>query len=271
MYVFTKMQGLGNDFMVITGAPEALKITPELIQQWSNRHTGIGFDQLLLIAPDTTQQTDAQYFIYNADGQAVEQCGNGARCLARYAYDTGLVKTRTMRLQAPTSQVTATLCDDGLVSVEMGNYEVTPATYKPHQYRIDNDAIITTFIQLANPHLIIFVEDITHAPLARWGEYFNQHPDFKAGVNVEICQITSSNTLKLRVYERGVGETQACGTGACATMIAAMQQGYVEASTTVSLPGGDLTLDWPGSPGMMTMTGEAITVFKGKINPLEKS
>lgn len=263
---FTKMHGLGNDFMVLEGTPESLQLTPAMIQAWADRNTGIGFDQLLVLSPNDTDEAPLRYWIYNADGHAVEQCGNGARCLARYAFDHNLIKTRTFALRAPSTLVHASLLDNADVKVDLGTYHPTHETYSERNYTLGTETVTAHAVQLANPHVVMFVETVDAIDLPAWGAFFNNHPDFKNGVNVEFCEQIEPNKIKIRVFERGVGETQACGTGACAAMIAGHITDRLPDNAWVQLPGGTLHIQWSPDVPTVYMTGPATTVYTGTLS-----
>ena len=234
---FTKMHGLGNDFMVVDGVSQAFEPQEAPLTQWANRHTGVGFDQLLLVEKAGAADVDFRYRIFNADGSEVEQCGNGARCFARFVADKGLSSKQEIRVETARGVIEPRLLDRGLVVVNMGK-----------------------------PHAVLLGDDVDTAPVARWGEAIESNEQFPERVNVGFMQVLDEGHIRLRVYERGAGETQACGTGACAAVVAGVRLGLLQAASSirVSLPGGDLHIEWqPGDDVMMT--GPVQTVFEGEL------
>lgn len=270
---FTKMHGLGNDFVVVDAVTQNVRITASMVRRLADRSRGIGCDQVLVIEPPTEPGIDFNYRIFNQDGGEVEQCGNGARCLARYVQDRRLTgknpvivktKNRVMELQLETNK---------LVTVNMGVPQLDPAQI-PFQadqpatlYDIDvngqNHQIAA--ISMGNPHAVLQVEDIDEAPVASLGPVLESHPSFPNQVNVGFMQIIDRNKIKLRVFERGVGETQACGSGACAAAVAAIRQELVDSPVTMQLTGGDLRIQWRGGNEPLFMTGPAVSVFHGRV------
>ena len=270
---FTKMHGLGNDFVVVDAVTQNVRITASMVRRLADRSRGIGCDQVLVIEPPTEPGIDFNYRIFNQDGGEVEQCGNGARCLARYVQDRRLTgknpvivktKNRVMELQLETNK---------LVTVNMGVPQLDPAQI-PFQadqpaklYDIDINGQIHQIaaISMGNPHAVLQVEDIDEAPVASLGPVLESHPSFPNQVNVGFMQIIDRNKIKLRVFERGVGETQACGSGACAAAVAAMRQELVDSPVTMQLTGGDLRIQWRGDNEPLFMTGPAVSVFHGRV------
>jgi len=275
MLKFTKMHGLGNDFMVIDTIDQKAAISKQVIQQWADRHTGVGFDQLLIIEKTPQSLPQFAYKIYNADGSSAEQCGNGACCIARYLLDRGWVKQRQFALQAPTGQIIVTEKECGQISVELGQpcfeHEKIPfmssQILEDHQYSLtlSEQKVTLNVLSMGNPHAVMFVPEITAAPIDTIGQEIAKNEAFPQGVNVEFVQILSKNAIQIRVLERGVGETLACGSGACAAMVAGRLSQQLDENVTVTLPGGQLIIKWPGLGQPVTMTGPANTVYHGEI------
>jgi len=272
---FTKMQGLGNDFVVLDGVRNKISLTTDLIQKMSDRHLGIGFDQLLLISPSQDPNIDFEYRIFNADGSETGQCGNGARCVARFLWDTGLVlpdKTQIF-LKTQTRLLEIHSRPDGQISVNMGVPELEPekipfqATSMRVRYAVELDGQTWEIgaVNVGNPHAVIVVDDIDAAPVDTVGKHLSlKHAAFPDGVNVGFMQCIDSHHIKLRVYERGAGETLACGSGACAAVIVGHLQGLLDNNVAVALPGGTLEISWLGGGHAVWMTGPAETVFNGE-------
>ena len=269
------MHGLGNDFMVIDNIDQPVRLTKEQIQQWADRHTGVGFDQLLLIEKNSESSAQFGYKIYNADGSTAEQCGNGARCIARYILDKGWEKQQQFFLRAPTGKIFVTEQTDDQISIEMGEPQFDPkdipfiTTNNPqnYQYTLDilNETINLTILSMGNPHAVLFIPSIEAAPINTIGKGIAQHSVFSQGVNVEFVQIISEKAINVRVLERGAGETLACGSGACAAAVAARLCRKTSENVTVTLPGGRLNIKWKGIGHSVIMTGPAVTVFHGEI------
>lgn len=280
---FTKMHGLGNDFMVIDGINQQFNPNTAPISAWAQRHTGVGFDQLLLIEAPLQAEADFRYRIFNADGSEVEQCGNGARCFARFVYDKGLTSKKQIVVETAGGVIVPRLNDDGLVTVDMGVPLLAPeqipfavideddARSISHQLVIGNDTVSVTCINMGNPHAVMVVKDIEQAPVHRLGAAIENHKQFPQRVNVGFMQIVAPRRIRLRVFERGVGETQACGTGACAAVVAGISLGLLgdDEPVEVSLPGGQLLICWQQQPDAhVWMTGPAQSVFDGEIEYL---
>ena len=270
---FTKMHGLGNDFMVINAVSQRLSLTPELISQWADRRTGVGFDQLLLVESATHPEFDFNYRIFNADGSEVGQCGNGARCLARFIAEEGLSHKKTLRVCTLTSALTLTLLDNQQVAVDMGVPQFSPAQIPfiaevpavTYDLNIGTTQVNIGALSLGNPHAIVQVESVETAPVKSWGPLIEAHDRFPQQVNVGFMQILNPQPIKLRVYERGAGETQACGSGACAAVVYGRLQQQLDREVIVSLTGGDLCVGWDRLTDPVIMTGPATTVFKGML------
>ena len=275
---FTKMHGLGNDFMVVDGVSQAFEPQEAPLTQWANRHTGVGFDQLLLVEKAGAADVDFRYRIFNADGSEVEQCGNGARCFARFVADKGLSNKQEIMVETARGVIVPRLLDSGLVVVNMGKPRLMPSEipFVPaageaddaltHIVLVGLESVPLSCVNMGNPHAVLLVDDVDTAPVARWGEAIESNEQFPERVNVGFMQVLDEGHIRLRVYERGAGETQACGTGACAAVVAGVRLGLLQAASQirVSLPGGDLHIEWqPGDDVMMT--GPVQTVFEGEL------
>ncbi len=278
---FAKMHGLGNDFMVLDLVSQTYLPDPAHIRRWSDRHTGVGFDQLLVVAPPEDPEVDFRYIIYNADGSEAEQCGNGARCVARFVKDSGLSVKPTLRFQTSNGQIETILKERDLVEVDMGVPGLTPAAIPcdPEQavgqsddpagcFTLEDsqgDTHDLTVVSIGNPHGVLRVEDIGTAPVGTVGADLTTHPFFPEGANIGFCQVVDGNFIRLRVFERGVGETRACGTGACAAVVAGRLAGALEERVKVSLPGGKVRIRWQGPDTPVKMTGPATMVYEGQL------
>ena len=277
---FTKMQGAGNDFVVIDGISQAIDFTPEQWRALADRHFGVGADQLLLVERSTQPGVDFRYRIFNADGGEVEHCGNGARCFVKFVRDTGLTDKRTVRVEVQQGVITLTMRDDGQVSVDMGAPILTPSdvpfdTSALEGRREGDDTLWpldvagkTTWISvvsMGNPHAVQVVDDVDTAPVETHGPMIERHARFPRRVNAGFLQVVDPHRARLRVYERGAGETLACGTGACAAAVAGIRRGLLASPVAVETHGGTLTIDWDGASGPVIMTGPAATVFEGTI------
>jgi diaminopimelate epimerase len=274
---FTKMHGLGNDFVVIDKVSHPSKLTTELVRSLGDRHFGIGFDQLLVIEPPTRPDVEFDYRIFNCDGLEVEHCGNGARCFARYVIDKGLTVSKDIRVKTANGIIVLTALDDGAIRVDMGAPSFDPkalpfSSEKSASYErtiTRNNVKETVFfyaLSVGNPHAVILVDDVENTAVREIGTEVGKHPDFPKGVNVGFLQILDRDTVRLRVFERGAGETIACGTGACAAVCSAIQAGLLNESVTVHLSGGDLRISWAGGDTSIMMVGPATTVFEGTID-----
>ena len=273
-FKFTKMHGLGNDFMVVDLVTQTGRISPEVVPELSDRRFGIGFDQLLLVERPTRPDVDFRYRILNADGSEVENCGNGARCFAKFVHDQHLTGKRHIRVETMAGLMELHLTDDRDVIVDMGQPVLEPAAipfqapeFAPH-YTVDIPGIgdVTLgAVSMGNPHAVLIVDDLDTAPVETWGPIIESAAAFPRKVNVGFMQIVDEHTVRLRVFERGAGETLACGTGACAAVVSGQLRGLLKPGVRVSLPGGDLTIDWDGQ-GPVKMTGPATTVYDGRVN-----
>ncbi len=270
---FTKMHGLGNDFVVLDLVTQRVKINERIVKKLADRHTGVGFDQLLIVEPPTLPDMDFSYRIYNADGSEVEHCGNGARCFAKFVRDKNLVHKNQIRVETAKGIAVLNLREDRQIEVDMGAPVLVPAEVpfsadaEADRYSIDVDGEAFTLgvVSMGNPHGVLIVDDVEHAPVATLGPALESHPRFPARANIGFMQIINRNEVNLRVYERGAGETRACGTGACGAIVAGRLQGLLDDCVTVHLPGGDLEIQWPGKGQSVIMTGPATTVFEGQI------
>lgn len=270
---FTKMHGLGNDFVVVDNRAGHLPLSPDTARRLADRREGVGFDQMLVIETPTMAQADVAFRIFNADGGEVEHCGNGARCVAAYVRARELTDVNPLTMQLPTRHVTARTLPDGDVSIDMGHPAFAPAEIPfdaPQQdvvYTLDlaAGAVELGAVSMGNPHAVTQHEEIDSLDLEAFAVPVQAHARFPAGVNVGAMRIIDRQNLQLRVYERGVGETQACGTGACAAMAVARTWGLVDADVIVRLPGGTLRISWHGVGHPLWMTGPAAFVFTGEV------
>ncbi|MGI3129255.1 diaminopimelate epimerase [Halopseudomonas pachastrellae] len=270
---FTKMHGLGNDFMVIDLVTQHAQLSAKQIRQWADRHTGIGFDQLLLVEPPTTPDADFRYRIFNADGSEVEQCGNGARCFARFVQDKRLTAKQEIQVETAGGPIVLRINHDRQVTVDMGAPRFVPAEIP---FQADAEAIDYTLevageqvqvaaVSMGNPHCVTLVPDVQDGTLERLGALIEAHPRFPRKVNAGFMQVVDRQHARLRVFERGVGETQACGTGACAAAVAGIRLGLLDSPVNIDLPGGRLQIEWAGPGQPVLMTGPATRVYEGQI------
>jgi diaminopimelate epimerase len=270
---FTKMQGLGNDFVVLDGISQPVELTPAAYRFLADRHFGVGCDQILLVEPPASPDADFRYRIFNADGGEVEQCGNGARCFVRFVTDQGLTDKREIRVETARGMIVPRLEDNGLVTVNMGVPRFEPrdipmiADQRAVHYalHVGADTVDITAVSMGNPHAVQFVDDIDAAPVESQGPLVERHARFPERVNAGFAQVLSRAAIRLRVYERGAGETLACGTGACAAVVAGILRGLLAPQVRVVTRGGELTIRWDGEGQPVWMTGPAVTVFEGEI------
>ncbi len=274
---FTKMHGLGNDFIVLNNLHNAYQLSAKQIAALGHRQFGVGFDQLLLVEAATEPGIDFSYRIFNVDGREVEHCGNGARCFAKYVSDKGLFDEKSLVVKTVNRVLTLKIDDDGAVTVDMEAPEfdaskipfIGDSNLKMHtrQLTVSGSPLEVEFcaLSMGNPHAVIRVEELSKTAVKEIGEAIGAHPDFPEGCNVGFMQLCDRNTIDLRVYERGAGETLACGTGACAAVVAGCLQGLLDDTVTVKLHGGELSITWLGIDSPVLMTGPATTVFEGKI------
>lgn len=271
---FTKMHGLGNDFVVFDGIRQRVALTPEQLRFIADRHFGIGCDQILLVEPPTRADADFRYRIFNADGAEVQQCGNGARCFVRFVHEQGLTTKRAIRVETAAGIIVPRLEDDGLVTVDMGppRFEPRDIPFDAPQRSLTYDLevrgqhLVISALSMGNPHAVTVVEDVHRAPVAELGPLIEYHPRFPERVNVGFMQVLDRHHIRLRVYERGSGETLACGTGACAAAVAGITRDLLASPVRVTTRGGELTITWAGGEAPVMMTGPAVTVFQGEIN-----
>ena len=271
---FTKMHGQGNDFVVLDGIRQQVNLTAAQLAFVADRHFGVGCDQILVVEKATRPDVDFRYRIFNADGGEVEQCGNGARCFARFVVDQGLTDKTAIRVETRSGVIVPKLETDGLVTVDMGPPRFEPrdipfrAERRQLTYRLDVGGAVRDIsaLSMGNPHAVQVVDNVDTAPVKIEGPQIEHHPAFPTRVNAGFMQIVDRGTIRLRVYERGVGETLACGTGACAAAVAGVQRGLLDHAVRVQTRGGDLSIRWAGEGEPVFMTGTATAVFSGEIN-----
>jgi diaminopimelate epimerase len=270
---FTKMEGAGNDFIVVDATREPLRLEPEQIRRLADRHFGVGFDQLLVIERPRSNGTDFYYRIFNSDGGEVSQCGNGARCFVRYVHDKGLTSKRAIRVETASGVVEPRLETDGRVTVDMGvpQFEparipfLAPARALVYRIEVDGREIEIAAVSMGNPHAVQIVTDVEAAPVLTEGPKIEHHPRFPQRVNAGYMQILGPRRIKLRVWERGAGETLACGTGACAAAATGIARGMLQSPVQVQARGGNLEIAWAGEGNPVFMTGPAQPVFEGEV------
>lgn len=270
---FAKMHGLGNDFAVFDAISQKIDFSAQDIQTLADRHFGIGFDQLLTIESGQSGISDFHYRIFNADGSESGQCGNGVRCVARFLIEKKMTTKRKLKLSAKAGVMEVELSDFENIRVNMGLPILEPKQIPMHMPYQATQYILSLFeteqkimaVSMGNPHAIIHVENVETAPVATLGERIGYHPAFPERTNVEFMQIISRDKIKLRVYERGAGETLACGTGACASVVAGIINQWLDNQVEVELPGGTLKIEWQGVGHPVMMTGPAVTVYEGEI------
>ena len=270
---FSKMHGLGNDFVVLDGVRQQVSLTPAQLRFLADRNFGVGCDQILLVEKPTQPGVDFRYRIFNADGSEVEQCGNGARCFVRFVHDVGLTDKREIRVETQCGIIAPRLESDGMVTVDMGIPRFLPAEIP---FLHDDDVVIynldvadetleISVVSMGNPHAVQVVESVDGAPVGAHGPLIEKHERFPQRVNAGFMQILDRQAIKLRVYERGSGETLACGTGACAAVVTGIRRGLLDSPVKVTTRGGDLAIAWAGNDQPVLMTGPAVTVFSGEI------
>jgi diaminopimelate epimerase len=270
---FTKMHGLGNDFVVLDAITQAIDLTPGQARFLADRHFGVGCDQVLVVEKPARPDADFRYRIFNADGGEVEQCGNGARCFVRFVHEKGLTTKRAIRVETQGGLIEPQLEDDGLVTVDMGvpRFEpshvpfVTESDALVQPLHVGQDTVEITALSMGNPHAVQAVASVDAAPVAELGPCIENHPRFPQRVNAGFMQVTDRHAIRLRVYERGAGETLACGTGACAAVVAGIARGLLDSPVRVTTRGGELAIAWGGPGQPVRMTGPAVTVFEGEI------
>ena len=282
---FTKMQGAGNDFVVLDETAGPLGLRADQYRFLADRHFGVGADQILTVRQAPAPGAHFEDIIHNADGGEVEQCGNGARCFARFVFDKGLTDKKAIRVQTQKGVIAPELMPDGRVTVNMGQPRLNPAEvpfdssgltptqqHRAQQWPVQLEqqahsaTVMLVPVSMGNPHGVLLVDDVDTAPVESWGPVLESHPRFPARVNVGFLQVQDQQHVRLRVYERGVGETLACGTGACAAVVAGIQLGQLQSPVDVQTRGGLLTIAWSGDAAdPVMMTGPATTVFEGRI------
>ncbi|CWW91106.1 TPA: diaminopimelate epimerase [Haemophilus influenzae] len=270
---FSKMHGLGNDFVVVDGVTQNVFFTPETIRRLANRHCGIGFDQLLIVEAPYDPELDFHYRIFNADGSEVSQCGNGARCFARFVTLKGLTNKKDIAVSTQKGNMVLTVKDDNQIRVNMGEPIWEPAKIpftankfeKNYILRTDIQTVLCGAVSIGNPHCVVQVDDIQTANVEQLGPLLENHERFPERVNAGFMQIINKEHIKLRVYERGAGETQACGSGACAAVAVGIMQGLLNNNVQVDLLGGSLMIEWNGVGHPLYMTGEATHIYDGFI------
>lgn len=274
---FSKMHGLGNDFMVVDAVSQNVFLTKEQIKQLADRNFGVGFDQLLMVEPPYDPDLDFHYRIFNADGSEVEQCGNGARCFAKFVRNKGLTNKYKIAVSTKSGKIVLYVEQDGQVTVNMGIPQFEPAKvpFKAQKQELnyilhgddgtDSATALCGVVSMGNPHAVITVDDIQTAPVKLWGPIFEHHERFPERANIGFMQVVNPGHIKLRVWERGAGETLACGTGACAAAVVGQMQKTLQTQVRVDLPGGSLQIRWNGPGQPVKMTGPAEHVFDGQM------
>lgn len=270
---FTKMHGLGNDFVVLDAIHQTVALSPEQLRLLAHRRFGVGCDQVLLVERPRGPEAEFLYRIYNADGGEVEQCGNGARCFMRFIHEQGLTDKKQVLVSTLGGPIRLALESDGQVTVDMGPPRLEPETIPftaparaiGYDISVDGSELRLGAVSMGNPHAVLTVADVDHAPVETLGPAIEHSPLFPKRVNVGFMQVIDREHIRLRVHERGAGETRACGTGACAAAVVGQLQGLLDSRVRVSLPGGDLVISWAGEGHSVYMTGPAVSVFEGNI------
>ncbi len=271
---FTKMHGLGNDFVVLDLMTQRVRVDEKIVRRLSDRNFGIGFDQLLIVEAPDDPEMDFKYRIFNADGSEVEHCGNGARCFARFVTDKRLTGKNTIAVQTMKGPAYLTLAGKDQVRVDMGQPVLEPADVpfiadiqaSSYSLAAGSELLEVSALSMGNPHGVVIVDDIDTAPVGTLGPLLESHERFPQKANIGFMQIVDRNHIRLRVYERGAGETLACGTGACAAVAAGQLRGRLDGKVRVELRGGELEIEWHGPGSDLIMTGPATTVFEGQIH-----
>ena len=270
---FAKMQGLGNDFVVLDGVRQDASLTAAQVRALADRHFGVGCDQVLVVAPANAADVDFGYRIFNADGGEVEQCGNGARCFARFVRDEGLTTKDEIRVRTASGVITPRIEADGRVTVDMGAPRFVPADVPftadveriVYPLEVDGEALSVAVLSMGNPHAVQVVASVEAAPVTTQGPRIEHHAAFPKRVNAGYMEVLSRAEIRLRVWERGAGETLACGTGACAAVVSGIRRGLLDARVRVHTRGGTLSIEWHGPGRAVMMTGEAVRVYDGEI------
>jgi diaminopimelate epimerase len=261
---FTKMQGAGNDFVVLDETRERFNLGPSHYRYLADRHFGVGADQILTVRPAPQADVDFEYVIHNADGGEVEQCGNGSRCFVRFVQEQGLTKKTSIRVKVHGGVIELHALTNGQVKVDMGAPVIANQALQLQLSNGDKPSVCV--VSMGNPHAVQLVLDVATAPVLTQGPLIENHAAFPKRVNAGFMQIVNRSEIRLRVFERGVGETLSCGTGACAAVVTGIQSGLLDPSVLVHTQGGDLTIAWQGGDNPVWMTGPATTVFQGEIN-----
>ncbi len=270
---FTKMHGLGNDFVVIDAINQELSLTTNQIREIADRKFGVGCDQLLLVEKPRSPGVDFRYRIFNADGSEVEQCGNGARCFARFVEEKGLTEKHEIPVETKNGNIILRLQNDGDVTVNMGAPNLAPESLPftaekqqtTYEIEVEGETLEIAAVSMGNPHAVTLVNDTSSAPVLWLGPQIEKHELFPNRVNAGFMQVVDRGNINLRVFERGCGETLACGTGACAAVVAGIIQGLLDSTVKVTLPGGSLVINWEGGNSPVMMTGPATVVFEGEM------
>ncbi len=273
MLKFTKMHGLGNDFVVIDAVRQEVNLNREQVRHIADRHFGVGCDQLLLVENPSNDSADFRYRIFNADGGEVSQCGNGARCFARFVHEQGLSDKRELRVETKSGRLVLKFREDGNITVNMGVPRHEPAKIplladceaKSYSIEVEGEPLQIGAVSMGNPHAVLLTDNVDDAPVSTIGPALECHAMFPERVNVGFMQIVDIHHIRLRVFERGSGETLACGSGACGAAVVGIEQGLLKSPVQVDLPGGSLSISWLGRGEVVFMTGSAVTVFEGKI------
>ena len=271
---FTKMHGQGNDFVVLDGVRQQVALSPAQVRALADRHVGVGCDQLLLVEKPADPRNDFRYRIFNADGGEVEQCGNGARCFARFVLDEGLTGKSEIRVETASGVIVPKIESSGQVTVDMGPPRFEPgavpfladASKLTYELRVAGLPVEVSVLSMGNPHAVQRVEDVERAPVTTQGPLIERHPAFPKRVNAGYMQVLARDHIRLRVWERGAGETLACGTGACAAVVAGIRLGLLDEQVRVTTRGGDLVIRWSGPDRPVMMTGDAVRVFDGEMD-----
>lgn len=271
---FTKMHGAGNDFVMIDGVRQNVQLTPEQFRLMADRHFGVGCDQILIVEKPVSKDADFRYRIFNADGGEVEQCGNGARCFMRFVHEQKLTTKREILVETRGGLISPRLEQDGRITVNMGPPIFDPALVPfdggsgavSEMLEVTGKSLDISAMSMGNPHAVQLVADIEQAPVEKLGPLIEHHPRFPKRVNAGFMQVMDRHSLRLRVYERGAGETLSCGTGACAAAVTGIRRGLLDSPVNVATRGGVLTVTWDGEGHSVQMTGPAISVFSGEIN-----
>jgi diaminopimelate epimerase len=271
---FAKMQGQGNDFVVIDGVRQRIALSPAEVRHIADRHFGIGCDQVLVVEKPSSPDNDFRYRIFNADGGEVEQCGNGARCFARFVLDEGLTDKREIRVETAAGVIAPRIEPSGKVTVDMGPPRFLPReipftgaaqAHVTDRIDVDGENVEVSVVSMGNPHAVQVVDDVDRAPVAAQGPRIEHHPAFPQRANAGYMQVVDRGRIRLRVWERGAGETLACGTGACAAVAAGIRRGLLDREVRVATRGGELFVRWPRDDANVMMTGDAVRVFDGEI------